>query len=52
MSASDSAVCEPKMKLMPPSVASATPMRGPETDCMMEETMGMLRVMRGSSPLR
>ena len=40
------------MKEMPPSVASATPMSTPETDCMMAETMGMFSVMEGSSPLR
>ena len=38
------------MKLMPPSVASATPMSTPETDCMMAETMGMFRLIWGSSP--
>ena len=33
-------------------MARATPMSTPETDCMMAETMGMLRERAGSSPRR
>ena len=35
---------------MPPSVARATAMPSSETACMMAETMGMPRLMDGSSP--
>ncbi len=38
------------MKDRPPSVARATPMSTPDTDCMIAETMGMLREIAGSSP--
>ena len=38
------------MKEMPPSVARATPMSTPETDCMIAETIGIFSVMAGSSP--
>ena len=38
------------MKEMPPSWASAMASLGPETDCMMAETIGMFRVMGDSSP--
>ena len=38
------------MKEMPPSWASATASLGPETDCMMAETIGTFRVIGDSSP--
>jgi len=38
------------MKERPPSCESATAMRGPETDCMMADTIGMLRVIGDTSP--
>ena len=41
------------MKDTPPSVASATAIFSPDTDCMIAETMGMFMVMgQSSSPLR
>ena len=40
------------MKETPPSCASATASLGPETACMMAETMGMFSLSEGSSPLR
>ena len=52
MAASSSGLWLPKMNDMPPSVASETARRGPETACMMAETIGMFREMRGSSPRR
>jgi hypothetical protein len=38
------------MKLMPPCWASAIARRGPETACMIADTIGMLSVIEGSSP--
>ena len=44
---------EPKMKLMPPSFASAMASVSLDTDCMTAEVRGMFREMAGSSwPLR
>jgi len=41
------------MKLSPPSLARATASVSLDTDCMMAETRGMLRLMgHASSPLR
>ena len=38
------------MNAMPPSVASATAIRSPDTACMMAETIGMFRLIAGFSP--
>ena len=53
MAAWFSMVWEPKMKLMPPSLARAMARVSLETDCMMAEVMGIFRQIAGSSwPLR
>ena len=43
--------CEPNINARPPSLASATPILSPETDCIIADTIGMFAEYLGSSPL-
>ena len=50
MAASLSIDCEPKIKEIPPSCASAIAIRSSDTACMIAETIGMLAYSADSSP--